>query len=316
MAYTRWGSKVCSLCEDLRYAKTGVCIGCDAGMCRSYFHVTCAQREGLLSEVNHGEADQADPYYAHCKLHTDRELIRRRKRNWLTLQLRTKQAHNFVVNSKEQNRLERKLGKYRDKYCQGKSSRPTPWYPTQKMPRSISTCASVFRTLLHKTTLMGLSTETQQADITAVGDIRKKWHIPPAFSIEFTSYYVDRGQRLNEMKDKLQNLLSENTTLKQDEKQLQDKLNETQSRNKAAAEENAKLLSKSLELHNLLKGLAGRPLPLPPVVAAIHNPPAPPQQLPQTKPGVVGGRETRRVITKAAAKMMSDPALTEHILSM
>lgn len=35
-----------------------------------------AQREGLLSEVNHGEADQADPYYAHCKLHTDRELIR------------------------------------------------------------------------------------------------------------------------------------------------------------------------------------------------------------------------------------------------
>ena len=35
-----------------------------------------AQREGLLSEVNHYEADQADPYYAHCRLHTDRELIR------------------------------------------------------------------------------------------------------------------------------------------------------------------------------------------------------------------------------------------------
>lgn len=28
-----------------------MCISCDAGMCRSYFHVTCAQREGLLSEA-------------------------------------------------------------------------------------------------------------------------------------------------------------------------------------------------------------------------------------------------------------------------
>ena len=51
MAYSRWGSKSCSLCEDERYSKTGVCIGCDAGMCKAKFHVTCAQREGLLSEV-------------------------------------------------------------------------------------------------------------------------------------------------------------------------------------------------------------------------------------------------------------------------
>ncbi|KAK0131416.1 PHD finger protein 14 [Merluccius polli] len=41
----------CSFCEDARFARTGVCISCDAGMCRSYFHVTCAQREGLLSEA-------------------------------------------------------------------------------------------------------------------------------------------------------------------------------------------------------------------------------------------------------------------------
>jgi len=39
------------LCEDARFARTGVCISCDAGMCRSFFHVTCAQREGLLSEA-------------------------------------------------------------------------------------------------------------------------------------------------------------------------------------------------------------------------------------------------------------------------
>lgn len=45
------GLQECSLCEDARFARTGVCISCDAGMCRSFFHVTCAQREGLLSEA-------------------------------------------------------------------------------------------------------------------------------------------------------------------------------------------------------------------------------------------------------------------------
>ncbi|KAK7025370.1 PHD finger protein 14 [Halocaridina rubra] len=183
MPYNKWGAKTCSLCEDERYAKTGVCIGCDAGMCREYFHVTCAQREGLLSEVNHGEADQADPYYAHCKLHTDKELIRRRKRNWLALQLHMKQneADKCGSSREVQDRIQRKLGRYREKYLFNKNNRPTPWYPTQKMPRALSTSASLFRSLLHKTELMGLSTENQHVQPTDVGDIRKKWHIPPAF---------------------------------------------------------------------------------------------------------------------------------------
>lgn len=40
MQYNKWGAKMCSLCEDDHFARTGVCIGCDAGMCKNYFHVT------------------------------------------------------------------------------------------------------------------------------------------------------------------------------------------------------------------------------------------------------------------------------------
>nr|CAD7449260.1 unnamed protein product [Timema bartmani] len=40
MPYSKWGAKTCCLCEDGHFARTGVCIGCDAGMCRTYFHVT------------------------------------------------------------------------------------------------------------------------------------------------------------------------------------------------------------------------------------------------------------------------------------
>lgn len=56
----------CSFCEDPRFARTGVCISCDAGMCRAYFHVTCAQKEGLLSEAAAEEVRRlADNL--HCK---------------------------------------------------------------------------------------------------------------------------------------------------------------------------------------------------------------------------------------------------------
>ena len=41
-------------------------------------YVSCysAQREGLLSEAHSEEVDQADPFYAHCKMHTDKALMR------------------------------------------------------------------------------------------------------------------------------------------------------------------------------------------------------------------------------------------------
>ncbi|CAG9764573.1 unnamed protein product [Ceutorhynchus assimilis] len=88
MPYSKWGTKTCSLCADERFSRTGVCIGCDAGMCKTYFHVTCAQREGFLSEAHTEEVDQADPFYAHCKLHSDKTLVKKRKRNYLAWQLR------------------------------------------------------------------------------------------------------------------------------------------------------------------------------------------------------------------------------------
>jgi disulfide bond formation protein DsbB len=40
MSYTKWGIKPCCLCQDQRFARTGVAVGCDAGLCRTYFHVT------------------------------------------------------------------------------------------------------------------------------------------------------------------------------------------------------------------------------------------------------------------------------------
>lgn len=40
MPYAKFGAKLCCLCDDERLARTGVCIECDAGMCRSFFHAS------------------------------------------------------------------------------------------------------------------------------------------------------------------------------------------------------------------------------------------------------------------------------------
>lgn len=133
MQYNKWGAKTCSLCEDGRYARCGVCIGCDAGMCKTYFHVTCAQAAGLLSETHTEEADHADPFYAHCRIHSDKTQIKRRKRNFYALKMKMEfrsssiEQKKLEASSPEQQRIERKLKKHRNKYVTNKTMKSEPW---------------------------------------------------------------------------------------------------------------------------------------------------------------------------------------------
>nr|XP_022908954.1 PHD finger protein 14 isoform X1 [Onthophagus taurus] len=253
MPYNKWGAKPCSLCVDDRFARTGVCIGCDAGLCRNFFHVTCAQREGFLSEAHTEEVDQADPFYAHCKLHSDKTLVKRRKRNYLALQLRMhyrklqflKGGHN---DTPEQLRINKKLSKSMQKYLSNKIQRTPPWVPTQKMPRLLTTSASACRKLLKKAELMGIDTsqlEMQETQITTLMDIRRKWHIPPAFTVEFIAYYLDRNDRLKGMQDSLEELIVSNKVLNDEQKSLRDKYEEV-------SKEHNEELAKSSNLKELV----------------------------------------------------------------
>ncbi|XP_053973736.1 PHD finger protein 14 isoform X1 [Hylaeus volcanicus] len=270
MAYSKWGAKQCSLCEDARYARTGVCIECDAGMCHTYFHVTCAQREGLLSEAHSEEVDQADPFYAHCKLHSDKTLVRRRRRNWLTLQLRAQYRQQLLkqpnhLDTEEQRRIQRKLAKHRHKYLAHKASRPPPWVPTQKMPRLLTTSASACRQLARKAELMGVDTaalEAQEAQLVALVDVRKKWHIPPAFSVEFIGYYLDRNLRVTSMKRRLQELLDVNSQLLNEQQRLDRKYDEVMKDNEEQIRVNVTLKEKIEMYHQVLQS-SGYVKPLP-----------------------------------------------------
>jgi hypothetical protein len=260
MPYNKWGAKTCSLCEDARFACTGVCIGCDAGMCKTFFHVTCAQSAGLLSEPHSEEADHADPFYAHCKIHSDKNLIKHRKRNFhaLRLQIMSKnlerEQRSVEKPKAEHVRIERKLKVHKNKYLANKINKNDPWVPTQKMPRLLTTSASACKKLITKADLMGIDAaamEFQEAQVcetvnchwivvlkkkflslfqmTALADVRKKWHIPPAFSVEFIGYYLDRIARLKDLKTNLQDQLTLNKTLTSEQLGLRDTYDEVSS---------------------------------------------------------------------------------------
>ncbi|XP_067614870.1 PHD finger protein 14-like isoform X1 [Eurosta solidaginis] len=222
MQYNKWGAKVCSLCENPRFARTGVCIGCDAGMCKTYFHVTCAQVAGFLTEAHQEDAEAADPFFAHCKVHSEKEMIKRRKRNYHNLRLnlqqkqKEKQITTHDVPNPAQNRIQRKLLKYQAKYSSIKKLKADPWVPTQKMSRLLTTSASACKRLLAKAEIMAIDVELlerQEAQIESLTDIRKKWHIAPAFSVEFISYYLDRIPRTEDLRSQLSIMMKSNERL-------------------------------------------------------------------------------------------------------
>ncbi|XP_026321798.1 PHD finger protein 14 isoform X4 [Hyposmocoma kahamanoa] len=308
MAYSRWGARSCALCEDTTLARTGVCVGCDAGLCKTFFHVTCGQREGLLAEAHSEEVEQADPFYAHCRLHSDKTLVKKRKRNWLALQLRTAKRKIELQNDlspEEKARIQRKLVKYTRKYLQQKENRNPPWVPTQKMARMLYSSASAMRKFQRKAECMGVDThalEFQDAQMAALKDVSRRWHVPPAFSVEFVGYYLERNSRVTSLRRSLERLTKENEKLLSEDEHLRVDYDEASAEN---TETLAKLTSTRQSLQKTYDAiitlcpkktapaiLEDKPL-LPPVVQR-STPKVTPQQL---------QKRSMSVPTAAALKM-------------
>uniref|UniRef100_A0A8C7G4V1 PHD finger protein 14 n=1 Tax=Oncorhynchus kisutch TaxID=8019 RepID=A0A8C7G4V1_ONCKI len=203
MNYSKYGAKECSFCEDTRFARTGVCISCDAGMCRSYFHVTCAQREGLLSEAA-AEEDIADPFFAYCKQHADRYDRKWKRKNYLALQSYCKaslQDKEKQLAPEAQARITTRLQQYRSRAELSRNTRPQAWVPREKLPRPLTSSASAIRKLMRKAELMGISTDifpVDTSDISASVDGRRK-HKQPALTADFVNYYL--GEQGNHLTD-------------------------------------------------------------------------------------------------------------------
>ncbi|KAM3967359.1 PHD finger protein 14 [Aphomia sociella] len=297
MAYSRWGARSCALCDDATLARTGVCVGCDAGLCKTFFHVTCGQREGLLAEAHTEEAEQADPFYAHCKLHSDKALVKKRKRNWLALQLRTekrKQELQSNVSTDENQRFQRKLVKCRRKYLQQKENRNPPWVPTQKMARMLYSSASAMRKFQHKAECMGIDThalEFQDAQMAALKDVSRRWHVPPAFSVEFVGYYLDRNSRVTSLRKSLERLTKENEKLLAEDDKLRTEYDEASKENTDALAEMSSTRQALQKIYEAITVVCPKKV----APAIIEDKPLLPPIIPRSMPKVTPQQLQKRV---------------------
>lgn len=276
MPYARWGAKECSLCEDSRFSRTGVCISCDAGMCRAYFHVTCAQREGLLAEAPPEEVmDIADPFFAYCKMHADKTTARAKRRNWLAIQSHVKMhSEKEIEDEKEKARFQRKLNRRRQKYLLAKARSTPSWVPTQKLIRHLSSSPSVVKKMLRKAELMGIITQIQNVSQDKQ-ETRKKWHMSPALSLEFISYYLDRNARMDTMKINMKELSSQNDKLQEQQKVLRVQYDQLLNEMNRLKDSTSKLQQNGEETWGILTDLSGQELNIPEMFRVRKSPRSP-----------------------------------------
>ncbi|XP_039768758.1 PHD finger protein 14 [Ornithorhynchus anatinus] len=272
MNYSKYGAKECSFCEDARFARTGVCISCDAGMCRAYFHVTCAQKEGLLSEAA-AEEDIADPFFAYCKQHADRLDRKWKRKNYLALQSYCKmslQEREKQLSPEAQARINARLQQYRAKAEVARCSRPQAWVPREKLPRPLTSSASAIRKLMRKAELMGISTDifpVDTSDASSSVDGRRK-HKQPALTADFVNYYFERNVRMMQIQENM----AEQKNIKDKLENEQEKLHVEYNKLCESLEElqnlNGKLRHEGQGMWSLLGRIAGQKLNVPAILRA------------------------------------------------
>lgn len=262
--YQNWGRRSCTLCSEAKLARTGICIECDAGMCRSFFHVTCAQEHGLLSEP---KEDDHESYFGHCRMHSDKETIHRRKRNYLAYLLRSKERSNRIqndINNINENeatesamkRILRKLGRQQKRWLSCVSQ--PAWIPTQKMPRSLLTSSSAVNHLQRKIDLQGWNASAmEEAEVNReiLADINKRWGLTPAWNVEFVAYYYDRDSRIESMQEGLASTVLSNNELSDTQAVIREQYSKLVQEGEELSIENANLLSQITQYYTLLNRL-------------------------------------------------------------
>lgn len=258
--YALYGSKACTICEDRRLARSGICIGCDAGLCKTFFHATCAQKEGLLFESH---SDEVDPYFAQCKQHADRTIIRKKKRVCTALFARLRRAQSLQSCSE---RIKKKLSKI----TQESDPHLSRWHQDNRPPiplkvsRMLMTSPSLIIRLTKKSELMGLDPKSAFMSVQDEMEMAsQKWHVPPAFNLEFVAYCKDRATRIVNMKKQNTELVNQNLTLKTEEVNLREKFNSIKEVVAKLKLENENLIKKARALQKSVTTATGKQFNLP-----------------------------------------------------
>lgn len=229
-------------------------------MCKTFFHATCAQKEGLLFESH---SDEVDPYFAQCKQHADKTIIRKKKRLCTALHARLNRIKPLDTCSE---RIKKKLAEI--------TQQPDPhlsrWTPDNRPPipprvsRLLMTSPSLIMKLTKKSELMGLDPKSAFMSVQdEMESARHKWHIPPAFNLEFVAYCRDRTTRMVNMQKQNHELVNQNITLKKEEVRLRERCDTVKLLVAKLKFENDKLIKEARSIQKLVTTSTGKQFTLP-----------------------------------------------------
>lgn len=96
----------------------------------------------------------------------------------------------------------------------------------------------------------------------AISDVRKKWHVQPALSVEFVAYYLDRMTRLRNLKTTLENNIDLNATLLSTQQKIREEYENESKKNLDLKSSNESLQNSVKELHKQIDIICpGKDLP-------------------------------------------------------
>ncbi|XP_076803656.1 uncharacterized protein LOC143447439 [Clavelina lepadiformis] len=253
--YKLYGSKECSLCEDRLVARTGICVKCDAGLCKTFFHVTCAQRNGLLSE-NESESE-TDPYFVYCALHLGKEKMIESQRFYFAAfaavdALKRKHGSGRQrIHDMEILQKQRKQFNESEKDC-------FPRVPTSACPpsRQLTSNAAAVRLLNRKAEIMfGINVRSPASYFPQPSHVRKRHRVAPALTPEFASHYADRELRINEVTENLKRVADDNRKLLEDESGLRNKYNDVREELASMENQENEIIKSSRDLFSMFSQL-------------------------------------------------------------
>ncbi|KAL5476167.1 hypothetical protein EMCRGX_G026081 [Ephydatia muelleri] len=275
---SKWGAKVCQLCENEDAAKTGVCIGCDAGFCKSTFHATCAQKQGLLCEAEDKDDDTeiADPYFAHCKPHADKEMSRKARRAFVSVMARQKNFKFDATDERNMQYLEQakkdyivSFKKMQDYYHLGQNGTDGQHSSEAGNDSSVASHRKIAQ-VKHMNGSVLQPVHGVGSKRKATSALTKK--VAPALTREFADYYNARREQIQSLLAENRVLAAANEELRKLEQDTQRQLSNTEEKLACLKAEGAMSRGQAVDLYTKLFRLANKDITeLPEVLSNKEN---------------------------------------------
>ncbi|CAK5037180.1 unnamed protein product [Meloidogyne enterolobii] len=192
--YRNFGRKQCGACIDQLDSRTGITVKCDAGLCKNFYHVTCAQRLGLLIE-NHlpRTTNNPDIGYIYCKRHNSHEVMINAQKIAFSKFMKQEDRRMVEFRHIQLNpRQERKWQHQLEIRSKKKKDLIIPEFTHQKKVKLLHTSPQYLNEFAEKAELLGINRQQFEEEFYKVPASQLPMGLTPAFSVDFINYMTYR----------------------------------------------------------------------------------------------------------------------------